>query len=42
MEQIYCSSSMYGKILDLENERHHSDKKCNLSAVHVIHNHLIL
>ncbi len=42
MEQIYCSSSMYGEILYLEDERHHSDKKCNLSAVYVIHKHLIL
>ena len=42
MEQIYCSSSMYGEILYLENYRHHSDKECDLSAIYVIHNHLIL
>ncbi len=42
MEKVYCSSSMYGEILYLENEWHHSDNECDLSAIYVIHNHSIL
>lgn len=42
VKKIYSSSTMYGEIPYLENKRHHSDKECDLSAVYVIHNHLIL
>lgn len=33
---------MHGEILYLEYKRHYSDKESHLSAVYVIHNHLIL
>ena len=42
VEKIYRGSSMHGKIFYLVNERHHSNKKCDLPAVYVIHNHSIL
>ena len=42
MEQVYRCSSVYGKILYLEYKRHYSYQKGYLSAVSVIHNHLIL
>lgn len=42
VEEIYCCSTMHGKILYLKHERHHSDKQRYLLAVYVIHNHSIL
>ena len=42
MEQIYCCASVDSKILYLEYQWHDSYQQSHLSAVYVIHNHLIL
>lgn len=42
VEQIYCGASVDSKILYLEYKWHDPYKQGHLSAVYVIHNHLIL